>query len=73
MTILTYICNCKTGFVSNRLKAFKLQMVVQAPTVVATRSGKLTQKDNADSGVQFITLVGPRESLLLAKDTDQHL
>ena len=25
------ICNCVTGFVSNLLKAFKLQMVVQAP------------------------------------------
>ena len=32
MTVLPYICNCKTGFVSNRLKAFKLWMVVQAPT-----------------------------------------
>ena len=31
MTILPYIYNCKTWFVSNRLKAFKLQMVVQAP------------------------------------------
>ena len=29
---------------------------------------ELTQKDNADSGVQFITLVDPRQSLLLAKD-----
>ena len=27
--------------------------------------------DKADSGVQFITPVGPRESLLLAKDPDQ--
>ena len=26
------ICNCVTGFVYNPLKAFKLQMVVQAPT-----------------------------------------
>ena len=34
---------------------------------------KLTQKDNADSGVQFITPVGPRQSLLLAKDPDQFL
>ena len=34
---------------------------------------KLTQKDNADSGVQFITPAGPRQSLLLAKDLDQHL
>ena len=42
-------------------------------TVVATRSGKQTQKDNADSGVQFITPAGPRQSLLLAKDPDQHL
>ena len=32
MTILPYICNCITGFVSNFLKAFRLQMVVQAPT-----------------------------------------
>ena len=32
MTILPYICNCINEFVSNRLKAFKLQMVVQAPT-----------------------------------------
>ena len=31
MTILPYICNSTTGFVSNHLKAFKLQMVVQAP------------------------------------------
>ena len=34
---------------------------------------KLTQKDNADSGVQFITLAGPRQSLLLSKDPNQHL
>ena len=34
---------------------------------------KLTQKDNSDSGVQFITLAGPRQSLLLAKDPDQFL
>ena len=30
MTILPYICNCIMEF-SNHLKAFKLQMVVQAP------------------------------------------
>ena len=29
---------------------------------------KLTQKDNAGSGVQLITPAGPRQSLLLAKD-----
>ena len=34
---------------------------------------KLTQKDNADSGVQFITPAGPRQSLLLAKDPSQFL
>ena len=33
----------------------------------------LTQKDNTDSAVQFITLAGPRQSLLLAKDPDQFL
>ena len=43
--------------------------------VVATfiPENKLTQKDNADSGVQFISLVGPRQSLLLAKDPNQFL
>ena len=42
--------------------------------VVATLPGnKLTQKDDADSGVQFNTLAGPRQSLPLAKDPDQHL
>ena len=44
-----------------------------ASNVVATHSGKLTEKDNADSGVQFITPAGPRQSLLLAKDPDQLL
>ena len=29
---------------------------------------KLTQKDNANSGAQFIILAGPKQSLLLAKD-----
>ena len=41
--------------------------------VVATRSGKQTQKDNAESRVQLITPAGPRQSLLLAKDPDQFL
>ena len=42
--------------------------------VVATLPGnKLTQKGDADSGVQFNTPAGPRQSLLLAKDPDQHL
>ena len=41
--------------------------------VVYQKGKKLTQKDNADSGVQFITPAGPRQSLLLAKDPDQHL
>ena len=34
---------------------------------------KLTQKNNAGSGAQFITPVGPKQSLLLAKDPDQFL
>ena len=42
------------------------------PPVVAMVSGKQTDsQDNADSGVQFITPAGPRQSLLLAKDPDQ--
>ena len=32
---------------------------------------KLTQKDNANSGVQFITPAGQMQSLLLAKDSNQ--
>ena len=32
---------------------------------------KLTQKDNAGSGVHFITPAGPRQSLFLGKDSDQ--
>ena len=35
MTILPYICNCKVRFVSKRLKASKLQMAVQVPTIAA--------------------------------------
>ena len=34
---------------------------------------KLTQNDNADSGVQFITPAGPRQSLLLVKDFCENL
>ena len=34
---------------------------------------KLTQKDDANSGEQFIILAVPRQSLLLAKDPDQFL
>ena len=46
MTVLPYICNCKTGFVSNCLKAFKLQMVVQAPmSAMATSNYNLGTLD----------------------------
>ena len=38
MTMLPYICNCITGFVSSRMKAFKLQMVAQTPATVAAAS-----------------------------------
>lgn len=49
-------------------------MLISVVFVIAMRLGnKLTQKDNADSGVQFITPAGPRQSLLLAKDPDQFL
>ena len=49
-------------------------MLISVVFVIAMRLGnKLTQKDNADSGVQFITPAGPRQSLLLAKDPNQFL
>ena len=41
MTILPYICNYKTGCISNHLKAFKLQMVVQASMNTTTSSNYL--------------------------------
>ena len=47
-----------------------IAMVLLEPRVPGN---KLSQKDNTDSGVQFITPAGPRQSLLLAKDPDQHL
>ena len=37
-SILPYICNCKKEFVSNHLKAFKLQIFVQAPISATTSS-----------------------------------
>ena len=38
------ICNCITGFVSSRMKAFKLQMVAQTPaTAAAAYLGPLDQ------------------------------
>ena len=48
LTWLNDICNCKTGFVSNCLKAFKLQMVAQAPMSATASSnsylGPLNQR-----------------------------
>ena len=52
---------------SYSLTSFRF-LIVLWPCVLGN---KLTQKDNADSGVQFITPGGPRQSLLLAKDPDQ--
>ena len=47
-------------------------MLISVVFVIAMRLGnKLTQKDNAESGVQFLTLMGPKQSLLLAKDPDE--
>ena len=36
--MLPYICNCVTGFVSSRMKAFNLQMVAQTPATAAPSS-----------------------------------
>ena len=42
------ICNCVAGFISSRMKAFKLQMVAQTPATAAASSnyylGPLDQK-----------------------------
>ena len=44
------ICNCITGFVSSRVKAFKLQMVAQTPaTAVASSSYYLGPLDQISS------------------------
>ena len=34
------ICNCVAGFVSSRIKAFKLQMLAQTPVIVAASSNQ---------------------------------
>ena len=47
--------------------------ITNSPSLLGVPGNKLAQKDNADSGVQFITLVGARQSLHLAKDPDQFL
>ena len=44
------ICNCITGFVSSRMKAFKLQMVAQTPaTAVASSNNYLGPLDQISS------------------------
>ena len=60
--------------VSSLLQIPNLRVKVRkVVSVIATLSGKQTHsEDNADSGVPFITRAGPRQSLLLAKDPDQH-
>ena len=60
-----------SGLISFRIDWLDL-LAVQGVVAVRSRN-KLTQKVNADSGVQFITPAGPRQSLLLAKDPDQFL
>ena len=57
----------------NPLQYSCLENPMDRGTVVATPSGKQTQKDNADSGVQPITQAGPRQSLLFAKEADEFL
>ena len=60
----------------NRIRGVSLpgykapHLVMLYPRVPENR---LNQKDSADSGVQFITLAGPRQSFLLAKDPNQFL
>ena len=62
------ICNCITGFVSNHLKAFKLQMVVQAPTSATTSSkyylGPLDQRPSIRALGEYVvsTIYRPRLS-----------
>ena len=52
------------------LKNNEINLLLFFSFTVVVPGNKLTQKDNADSGVQCIILVGPRQSLLLAKDPD---
>ena len=56
--------------VKNVAKDFLTAITLLEPRFPGNR---LTQKDNADSRVQFITPAGPRQSLLLAKDPVQLL
>ena len=59
MTILPYVCNCIMEF-SNRLKAFKLQMVVQAPRSATASSnyylGPLDQRPSIWGLGEYVAL-----------------
>ena len=66
------------SLINNKAYCIAQKKYIQYPMYVymlqpRSPGNKLTQKDNADSGVQFITPAGPRQSLLLAKDPDQFL
>ena len=67
------VLQCSAFFMVQLLHPYMTPRKTRALTVcaVGTRSGKQTQKDNAHSGVQFITPAGPRQSLLLVKDPNQ--
>ena len=58
MTILAYIYNCKMGFVFNHLKAFRLQMMVQAPMSATTFSncylGPLDQRPSIWGWAEYV-------------------
>ena len=62
MTILPYICNYIMGFVSNHLKAFKLQMVVQAPMSATASSnyylGPLDQRPSEVRRICCLNILG---------------
>ena len=64
---------CKLSNTTIVGQGFPGDPVAKTPTFPHILGNKLTQKDNADSGVQFITPAGPRQSLLLGQDPDQFL
>ena len=67
---VTAVCTLGTFSVINLCFSFVGQVNLLWPCVPGN---KLAQKDNAKSGVPFITLAGPRQRLLLAKDPNQFL
>ena len=70
LKILTKILKAPVTLKIMKIEEKCLDFIVLQPCVPGN---KLTQKDNADTGVKFISPMGPRQTLLLAKDPEPYI